>query len=278
MSRVIKAILPAAGLGTRMRSVSGGLPKEMLVVGSKPMIQHAVEMHARSGIEEIAVILHPEKEILRDFLEGKPIPNLRADPRDSEFNHIRANLSFHFFYQLHRRGVVDAALLARGFIRQEPFAMVMPDCLLFAEQPFLAQILTHFPPQAKGVIGFIMLERERAHQFGNVGLLKVRPERGPLYRIEELSDKASGSVTFSEQTRAKGFGGGVYTADYFEYVPFALKKMGRELDDVPIHQEMAARGELFGVLLEGEAFDLGLVEGYRAASRYCSGTNGVKEN
>jgi len=268
MLRVKKAIIPAAGLGTRMRSVSGGLPKEMLAVGSKPMIQHAVEMHVRSGIEEIAVILHPEKEIIRDFLEGKPLSNLVHDSRDRDFNHIRACLSFHFFYQINRRGVVDAALLARQFVQNEPFAMIMPDCILFSDQPFLGQILAHLPPQATGVIGFIILEKDRAHQFGNVGLLKVQPEKSPLYRIEELSDKASGSVTFSGQTHPKGFGGGVYTSDYFEYVSAASKGKGLELDDVPIHQEMTARGKLFGVLLEGKAFDLGTVEGYRAADRF----------
>jgi UTP--glucose-1-phosphate uridylyltransferase len=271
MVRIRKAIIPAAGLGTRMGSVSSRLPKEMLTVGSKPIIQHAVEMHAKSGVEDIAVILHPEKELIRDFLEGKPLSHLAYDPRDREFNDMRASLSFRFFYQMQRRGVVDAALLARDFVDNEPFALIMPDCMLFSSRPFLAQILTHVPPQAKGVIGFIMLEKERAHLFGNVGLLKVRPETESLYRIVELSDKAPGSVTFSEPIHAKGFGGGIYMPDYFDYIRFAFRKQASELDDVPIHQEMAARNELFGVCLEGKAFDVGTVEGYRAANRFCAG-------
>jgi UTP-glucose-1-phosphate uridylyltransferase len=69
----------------------------------------------------------------------------------------------------------------------------------------------------------------------------------------------------------------VYTSDYFEYVSVASKSKSLELDDVPIHQEMAACGKLFGVLLAGKAFDLGTVEGYRAANMFCAGTNVLKE-
>jgi UTP--glucose-1-phosphate uridylyltransferase len=270
MIRIKKAIIPAAGLGSRVRSISKNLPKEMLFVGTKPMIQHAVEMHAGSGVEQIAVILHPEKEMIRDFLEGKPLPHLTHDSRDKTFYNLLAGLSLQFFYQKERRGVVEAVLLARDFIDNEPFSLIMPDCLLFSDTPFIAQLIAQTPPQVTGVIGFIMLEQERAHLFGNVGLLQVYPATGRLYRIVELSDKAADPVKFSGAVHAKGFGGGIYTPDYFDYVQFAVRKHGSEVDDVPIHQEMAARSELFGVLLEGMAFDAGTPEGYHATHKFCT--------
>lgn len=269
MIRVTKAIIPAAGLGTRVRSVAHGLPKEMLPVGSKTLIQHAIEMHISSGVKEIAIILHPEKEIVRTFLEGKISPaSLELPTLDENFHEILKDISLQFMYQNERRGVVDAVLLARDFVGDEPFALIMPDCLLIAEKPFLAQIMEWAPQGAAGVIGYIMLEKDRADKFGNVGLLTVSHLRGPLYSISRLSDKGPDAIHFDGPHHPKGFGGGIYSSDYFEYVTASVKFNGSELDDVPIHQEMAANNELYGVKLDGMAFDLGSPKGYQDACRF----------
>ena len=269
MIPVKKAIIPAAGLGTRVRSVARGIPKEMLNVGSKPLIQHALEMHFASGVKQIAIILHPEKEIVRDFLEGKKTPeSMELPPRDESFHELLKGASLQFLYQNERRGVADAVLLARDFVGDEPFGLVMPDCLLIAEKPFLRQIMERAPDGFSGVIGFIMLEQGRADKFGNVGLLSVSHRQGPLYGISCLSDKEADSIHFSGPFHAKGFGGGIYSSDYFDYVAFSRKMGGPELDDVPIHQEMAAKGKLYGVKLEGMAFDVGNLKGYLEADSF----------
>jgi UTP--glucose-1-phosphate uridylyltransferase len=270
MVRVTKAIIPAAGLGSRVRSVAHGLPKEMLPVGSKTLIQHALEMHISSGVKDIAIILHPEKEIIRNFLEGSIASPafLEIPPRDQHFREVLKDISLRFMYQNERRGVVDAVLLARDFVKDEPFALIMPDCLLLAEKPFLAQIMEWAPQGAAGIIGFIMLEKDRADTFGNVGLLSVSPLRGPLYSVSRLSDKGPEAIHFDGSYQPKGFGGGIYSCEYFEYVAASIQSDGPEWDDVPIHQEMAANGRLYGVKLEGMAFDLGNPKGYLEACRF----------
>jgi UTP--glucose-1-phosphate uridylyltransferase len=246
--------------------VARGIPKEMLPVGSKPLIQHALEMHISSGVKQIAIILHPEKKIIKDFLEGKRMPGYPELPfLDESFHKLLQDTSLEFFYQKERRGVVDAVLLARDFVGDEPFGLIMPDCLLIADKPFLAQIMEWAPQRLSGVIGFIMLEKGRADKFGNVGLLTVSHRQGSLYRISRLSDKEADSIHFSGPYHAKGFGGGIYSSEYFGYVAASMKRGGPELDDVPIHQEMAANGTLYGVKLEGMAFDVGNLKGYLEA-------------
>ena len=259
-----KAIIPVAGKGRRMKALSGGLPKEMLSVGGKPMIQRALEMHIRSGVERIAVILSPWKQSVRDFLTSN-----RFDPENREFRDLLERVELVFFEQAQPLGVAHAVSLCRDFIGKDPFALVMPDCFLFSNVPFLAQLIRIYGKHPVTMIGFVQLERSRSSQFGNVGLLRVEPVEPPLYRIHELSDKKSGSVQFKEARQAKGFAGGIYGPDYFELIPKERVTSG-EIDDVPIHKELIRRGRLYGVELEGVPFDLGIPEGYRYAERFLS--------
>jgi len=259
---VRKAVIPAAGKGRRMQELSHGLPKELLPVGGKPMIQRAIEMHVRSGIEQMAVVLSPEKHSIRDLLTSKRF----ADP---EFCVLLDHVELVFFEQVEPLGVAHAVSLAHDFIGKEPFALVMPDCFLFSETPFLSQLVQIYHKRPLDMIGFVRLEQSRSTQFGNVGLLRLEPVEPPLYRILELSDKKAGSVEFSGPVHPKGFAGGIYGPDYFDLIPSGPGRSG-EMDDVPIHQDLIRRGRLYGVELEGAPFDLGNPEGYRAAERFFS--------
>ncbi len=245
----------------------------MLLVGSKPLIQWSVEMHILSGFRELAIILHPEKNQIREYIENGVTrgPGGELFRAPGYFRGMLRRASIRFYYQRERTGVVSAALLASDFVAGEPFALVMPDCLLFSREPFLAKHSITLRPKPDGTIGFLMLEKGRAVQFGNVGLLTVRHEKGPLYRIDELSDKGQGKVSFREPLRAKGFAGGIYAPDYFDYARTTRPSESGELDDVPIHQAMARKGGLFGVKLDGAAFDAGNPAGFYAANRYAGG-------
>ena len=270
MIRVDKAVIPAAGLGSRVRAVARDLPKELLSVGGKTIIQHSIEMHVSSGIGELAIILHPEKTAVMDFLEGNTVLTSTVPITCSaEFRSLLKNVSLHYFFQRERNGVVDAVMRARKFVGDEYFGLFMPDCILFSECPFPTQVMNWFPYEASGVIGFLMLDKAREGQFGNVGLLSVSHCNGPLYRIDSLSDKLPGTVSFDEDAHPKGFGGGIYSPDYFDRASVLERHPGRELDDVPIHQDLARDKKLFGVQLEGVTFDVGNIDGFRAAVDYC---------
>ena len=97
-------------------------------------------------------------------------------------------------------------------------------------------------------------------------------KQGVLYRISHLSNKGPGTVQFDGRVHAKGFGGGVYTSAYFDYVAHSIKKGSPELDDVPIHQAMAMDKKLYGVKLQGVAFDVGNEQGYLAAQKFICGS------
>jgi len=265
VARIRRAVIPAAGRGTRVRGLAGILPKEMLPVRGKPMIQRAVEMHVASGISQITVILSPRKEIIRRFLMGADTGLPEDSGADPEFLHLLQGVDLHFRMQHAPLGVAHAVSLANDFVGDEPFALIMPDCYLHSETPFLRQLIRMYEAHPVDMIGFFWLERQRAHEFGNVGLLDVTPLDPPLFKVRALSDKAPGVPRFSGRRQPKGFGGGIYSPRYFDLIASKPSKPGGEIDDVPIHQNLIRKGSLFAVELEGTPFDLGNAAGYKAA-------------
>ncbi|MBF0551575.1 MAG: NTP transferase domain-containing protein [Deltaproteobacteria bacterium] len=258
--KITKGIIPAAGLGTRMRPVTGGRPKELWPLGGKPMIQWAVEMHALSGITDIAIIISPSKEEIVHFLTY-----LKSHPPELLWDQVELT----FFYQEQPRGVADAVSLVRDHIGAEPFALTMPDLVSFGAEPFLAQLMPHFFNYDTDVIGMTILTGARATGFGNVGRLQVEPLSPPVYRVTHLSDKQPGVITIDGSGPIfKGFGGGIYHPGYLDLIEKFRNVTPGELDDVPIHQHLIKTVGLNGVMVNGEVFDVGNVNGYQSAVNY----------
>ncbi|MFP3871039.1 MAG: sugar phosphate nucleotidyltransferase [Syntrophobacteria bacterium] len=266
-----KAIIPAAGLGTRVRPIAGDLPKELLPVAGKPLLVHAVEGLAAAGIRRIAVVISPAKETIREFVLGHPtgFPALRVD------GHLRVLLrscQFTFFYQPRPSGVADAIALCKEFVGNEPFALVMPDNVLLDGAPVMAQLLPFFSRYPQDMTGAVSLGSDKASSFGNVGLLDSEPlpaESPRLMRVRHFSDKKKEPLRVPEGTRVlKVFGGGIYLPHYLDFIEQCRLVAAGELDDVPVVQAVAREKGLLSVALEGDAFDVGNPDGYRAANLY----------
>jgi UTP--glucose-1-phosphate uridylyltransferase len=263
---VAKAIIPAAGLGTRMRALAGDLPKELLEIGGKPLIAHAVEGIARSGIAEVAVVVSPAKETLRRFLlERYPGGVLGA-------------CELIFVTQVRPLGVADAVSRCRDFTEGEPFALIMPDNILLEGPPVIGQLLPYFAGHGLDTIGAMRLAGETLQRVGNVGFLDVETlsdEAGRLFRVRHYSDKRREPVE-AQPGRAvlKGFGCGVFLPHFFGLIEEWRTRLIGELDEVPILQTLAREGRLLGVELVGRGFDAGNPEGFRAATDFAAGCDG----
>jgi len=171
--------------------------------------------------------------------------------------------------QSHPRGVADAIGLAKDFVGDEPFACIMPDCLLFSGKPHAQQLLQVFERYQKNVISTIFVRGADVKRFGNVGLLGTQRLDGECFLITSLSDKKPEPLTARPgETIHKGFGGGIYLPEYFDLIETTRPRAKGEIDDVPIHQILVKQGKLLGVLLEGAAFDAGHHLGFQAAVHY----------
>ncbi len=266
---VKKAVIPAAGLGTRLRPLTHSMPKELLPVGNKPIIQHTLEMYIASGIFKFCIITSPKKSLLKDFVAGSWKPSALPYSRDTGFYQKLKACRTDFITQDEPRGIADAVALARDFVGNDPFACIMPDSLLFSERPLAMQLIEAFQRYQTDVIGTVFILGSDAECFGNVGVLETKALDDRHFAITSLSDKTQAPLVMKKDaTIHKGFGGGIYFPEYFELIEAIRDQVQGELDDVPIHQILVKRGSLIGLLLEGVAFDVGHPLGFRAAVHY----------
>jgi UTP--glucose-1-phosphate uridylyltransferase len=269
MIEVTKAVIPAAGLGTRLSPLTRHMAKELLPIGGKPMIQHHLEMCMAGGIEEFCVIISPRKVQLKDFVTGEWTPPALPFEKDLRFYDRIKRCRVTFLTQLTPSGVADAVGLAKAFVGQDPFVCIMPDCILFSDRPSIQQLLPAFQRHGTNVVGTILITGMETRRFGNVGILSTQDLDEECFRITSLSGKTSEPLPVSPgKTICKGFGGGIYLPEYFDLIEEIHTRAGNEVDDVPIHQILVEQDRLLGVVLQGAAFDAGHPLGLRAAAHY----------
>jgi UTP--glucose-1-phosphate uridylyltransferase len=266
---VTKGIIPAAGLGTRVRAIAGDLPKELLTVAAKPLIVHTIEGLAASGIRQIGVVISPAKESIRQFLLGEP-PEFLAPQLDAHLRVLLRACEFSFFVQPSPLGVADAVSLCRDFVADEPFALVMPDNILLDGLPVVSQMIPFFSREPKDMLGALRLEAGQASRFGNVGILEteaISAESKKIMSVSSLSDKITSPLHIPEgESVLKNFGGSILLPHFFDYVEKLRPHIEGELDDVPVVQAIIKEKGLLAVALEGNGFDVGNSAGYWAAN------------
>ncbi len=266
---VRKAIIPAAGLGTRVRAIAGDLPKELLTVAAKPLIVHAIEGLVASGIRRIAVVISPSKESIRQFLLGDP-PEFLAPRLDAHLRVLFRTCEFAFFVQPKPTGLADAVSLCREFIEGETFALVLPDNILVDGLPVISQMIPFFSRYPQDMVGALRLEKEGNSPFGNVGVLETETIPGAserVLRVSSFSDKTRDPLRIPAETSVlKSFGGSIHLPHFFDFIEKCRPHADDELDDVPVVQAIAKEKGLLTVVLEGNGFDVGNPDGYWGAN------------
>ena len=266
---VRKGIIPAAGLGTRVRAIAGDLPKELLTVAAKPLIVHAIEGLAASGIRQIGVVISPAKESIRQFLLGEP-PEFLAPQLDAHLRVLLRACTFRFFVQPSPLGVADAVSLCRDFVDDEPFALLMPDNILLDGLPVVSQMIPFFSREPRDMLGALRLGAEQAPRFGNVGILEtevISEENNRIVSVSRFSDKISSPLHIpTGESVLKNFGGSIFLPHFFDYIEKLRPHIEGELDDVPVVQAIIKEKGLLAVALQGNGFDVGNSAGYWAAN------------
>lgn len=243
------AVIPCGGLGTRLHPITRWLPKEMLPVALRPVLHWALDEAADAGLLRAIIITNPHKPVLEVVARSYPGP-----------------LDLEFVPQDHPRGLGDALLRANDQLGGAPFLALLPDNLFQGSNPSAAVLKTH---GRTGLATVLLAEVSRADAPTKGATGRARFERagdGTL-RVTAVADKGSGRFDAGEGTAVTPIGRMAFPGDAlaeFEEVGRGLPA-GAELDDVPVLQRLARRGELAGVLSEARFFDVGVPEGYREA-------------
>jgi UTP--glucose-1-phosphate uridylyltransferase len=250
-----KAVIPAAGLGRRMSSLTGGAPKEMLPLAGRPIIHHVVQEAINAGTVEICIVIHKSKEEIRRYFE--------RDNRESwEAEKLRSRCNIVFAYQSEPRGVGDAILCAKAFIGDERFALLIPDQLFIGRPGAIRQLASKNLPPTAVVSSLIRIPASELEYFPGARKFVCEPyaaQRGVMVVTEiEPAECISSALVLP------GFGRAIYPPEVFEFLDarFADTRTG-EIDLLKTFRALLAVVPSYAVLLEGEAFDLGTVDGYR---------------
>ena len=186
MDLVKKAVIPAAGHGTRFLPVTKAMPKEMLAVIDAPAIQYVVSEAAESGVEEVIIVINRSKEVIRRYFE----PDGASCPAERELAELISRLKFRFVYQDEATGTANAVMLAREFTGEEPFAVMYGDDVIVNEggKPCLAQLMGASALTGRSIIGVQERPREEAAKYA---VVKKGRAEGRLTEVLDLIEKPS---------------------------------------------------------------------------------------
>ena len=190
--KVRKAIIPAAGLGTRLLPNTKSIPKEMLPLVDKPVIQYIVEEAVAAGIEKILIITNRGKSPIEDYFDYAPDleERLIADGklRDAQIVREVADMAdVYFVRQKETKGLGHAVWRARSFVNEEPFAVLLGDDIMLSETPVLRQLVTAAEQNNCSAVAVRKVPDELITKYSSVKLEEQLSER--VYRISDMNEK-----------------------------------------------------------------------------------------
>ena len=261
-----KAVIPAAGMGTRLLPATKALPKELLPLIDVPVIQLAVDDAVQSGMDDVLVIVRRGKELLADHFDRQPELEalLAARGKTEALEAVRstgAGAKLHYTRQPDPKGLGHAVLMARRHVGRDPFAVMLPDDVMLGPRPILAQLEDHWAP-GRCVVAVMPVPRAEAFRYGIV--TPVGEKRGPAFTVADIVEKPDVAQVADEVAWA-AMGRYLLDADVFEVLERVGPGAGGEIQLTDGLRAMAEAGRLTAVAYEGERFDVGDRLGYLKA-------------
>lgn len=254
--KVRKAVIPAAGLGTRVLPISKAMPKEMLPIVDKPAIQYIVEEAVRSGIEDILIITNRNKGIIEDHFDHvtELEERLAASGRDEtlrQLNDITHLANLYFIRQKETRGLGHAVNCARSFVGDEPFAVLYGDDVIIGEDPACAQLCRAYEKFGRGVVGIKEVTPEQILRYSS---LKVDPLRDNLYAVTDMIEKPTPDKILSLFSI---LGRCVLPPSIFDILDRTAPGAGGEIQLTDAMLVLARTEGMTGVDFTGKRYDMG---------------------
>lgn len=263
--KIRKAIIPAAGLGTRFLPATKSQPKEMLPIVDKPCIHYLVEEAVNSGIEEIIIITGRGKRSIEDYFDHsfELHEHLKKKGKNKELREIEKidkMAKFVYVRQPFPRGDGDAILQAADLVKDEPFAILFGDDIYDSKVPALAQMIKQYQKLNAPVIALTEINKKDSSKYG---MVKIKSENNDIYEIMDLIEKPSPSKAPSNLAITGKY---IITPELLE----ALKKSqpthaDKELRLIDGMKNFIKKNPIYGCKIEGERFDTGDKLGYLQA-------------
>ena len=256
MQKIRKAVIPAAGLGTRVLPASKAMPKEMLPIVDKPAIQYIVEEAVRAGITDILIITNRGKNLLEDHFDRVPEleERLLAGGKQAIYDEVvslahLANICY--IRQKETKGLGHAISCAKAFVGDEPFAVLYGDDVIISEDPVCGQLIRAYEAYGKGVVGVKEVSEEAVQRYCS---LKVDPLKDNWYSCTDMIEKPSKDKIFSLFSI---LGRCVLPPQIFDILEHTAPGAGGEIQLTDAMAELARSEGMIAVDFVGKRYDMG---------------------
>jgi UTP--glucose-1-phosphate uridylyltransferase len=268
--RVRKAVLPAAGLGTRFLPATKAQPKEMLPVVDKPLIQYVVEECVASGIDNIIIVTGRGKNAIEDHFDSSPeLESYLANKGKTELAELVHNIGnmVHFSYTRQKEplGLGHAVLVAKELVGNEPFAVLLGDVIIPGPRPATRQLVEVYETTGKGAIAVEEVPRQKTSLYGIVDVepATVPGSNGRLMKIRDLVEKPNPSDAPSTLAITGRY---LLPPEIFDCLERTQPGRGGEIQLTDALRLLAEESGLYAYVYEGKSYDAGDKLGFLKAS------------
>ena len=260
--KIRKAIIPAAGLGTRLLPNTKSIPKEMLPLVDKPVLQYIVEEAVAAGVEEILIITNRGKSPIEDYFDYAPDLESRliADGKRSEARVVRevADMAdVYFLRQKETKGLGHAIWRAKSFVGNEPFGILLGDDIMLSETPVLKQLVDAAEQNNCSAIAVRKFPSEEISKYSSVKLEEQLSER--VYRISDMNEKPSVYEKLSDYAIMGRY---VLMPEIFDILEKTKPGRNHEIQLTDGMRALCRRQPMCAVDFEGKRYDTGNLKGY----------------
>lgn len=251
-----KAVLPVAGLGTRVLPASKVIPKEMLPLVDKPTLQYIVEEAVEAGIEEIIFVTARSKRSIEDHFDAFPELEQTLERKGkhkelAELRHVEGMAKYFSVRQSEPRGLGHAILCARELVGNEPFVVMLGDDLVAPETPCLPRMLEIYGQYGTSVLSLFVSPLEQISSFGIVSADDVGAD---VVKVKHLVEKPSLEEAPSDLAVAGRY---ILTPDIFDLIERTPAGKGGEIQITDALEMQAREGRCYGLRFAGQRFDTG---------------------
>ncbi|HCV4730310.1 UTP--glucose-1-phosphate uridylyltransferase GalU [Staphylococcus aureus] len=256
MKKIKKAIIPAAGLGTRFLPATKAMPKEMLPILDKPTIQYIVEEAAIAGIEDIIIVTGRHKRAIEDHFDSqKELEMVLKEKGKSELlekvQYSTELANIFYVRQKEQKGLGHAISSARQFIGNEPFAVLLGDDIVESEVPAVKQLIDVYEETGHSVIGVQEVPEADTHRYGIIDPLT---KNGRQYEVKKFVEKPAQGTAPSNLAIMGRY---VLTPEIFDYLKTQKEGAGNEIQLTDAIERMNNDNQVYAYDFEGERYDVG---------------------
>ena len=263
--KVRKAIIPAAGLGTRFLPATKAQPKEMLPIVDKPTIQYIIEEAVASGIEEILIITGRNKKCIEDHFDKSVELEMELEKNHKEdllelVRGISDMVDIHYIRQKEPKGLGHAISCARAFVGNEPFAILLGDDVVDSEVPCLKQLMNCYKEYKTSILGVQTVNQEDVNKYGIVDGIHIEDR---VYKVKKLVEKPA---IEEAPSNVAILGRYIITPQIFDILQNTKPGKGGEIQLTDALQTLIENEAMYAYNFEGKRYDVGDKLGFLQAT------------